>query len=566
VANLPKAAAADRSLAERLQGWTHFSWRLSIVSSVLGVVAVTLTAAGPQPSDAVLGRAFLGALGALLVTNAIVAIAQWLARVRPHPQHGFALVAIFAGIGALFGAVGYLSTVVLSLPTTVPAIVWIISGAVIVAWWMTTAELGRYARVRAGIERSALAARAESVRDAEALRVRLSSDLLAEAHDELLPVRDMVRGEATDAQATAARIESQVAGSVRSLSHRLWQVNPEVDLRPSTVTVLKTIVTKRPFRPALLSLLYVLVDAPGWFQRAAPLDALSVLSVSVLGIFFVMGVANYLMRRYPHWHVWVFIGAIAVFQVATLALAPWHESLDGRPLTVGEYLLSVPLSIALIVLTTGFGSWWESSKSLIHDYAQALDENEAALFAQTQAAAAATREVAALLHGSVQSRLLAAAQSMRVAARRGDVAAVESALAAAAQALEGLADLEHSSRTDVNARQQISDICEPWREVIDIELEMEDSLLDAQGDVASSLCAVVEELITNAFRHGSATSIMLRAGWESRGITVTSLDNGTFDSSSSTGLGTRIIDSLGAQRHVDLSDAGTRVQVLLPVR
>jgi hypothetical protein len=85
---LDRLRSADRELAVRLAGWTDFSWRLSIVSSVLGLLAIALTAAGPDPTPEELWRGLQVGLLVLVGTNALVFLAQLIAtRVGP-PNRG----------------------------------------------------------------------------------------------------------------------------------------------------------------------------------------------------------------------------------------------------------------------------------------------------------------------------------------------------------------------------------------------------------------------------------------------------------------------------------------------
>ncbi len=567
---LDRLRSADRELALRLAGWTEFSWRLSIVSSVLGLLAIALTAAGPEPTGEELWRGLQVGLIVLVGTNALVFLAQRIATRVGQPDRGSVTITGFAAIGALFGAFAWAGATVAGLDSDQPVWVWVVAGAVVVAWWMTTIELGRYARARAGIERRALAQRAQSVQEVEQSSDAFSHELITTLRERLEPVgARLPETDLTHAGQTAQVLQDEVAESVRDVSHRLWQVNPEVDLRPRTSQVLSTIVNKRPFRPALLAFLYVLVDAPGLFRNASVGGASAVLLTGVGGIFLVFGVANAWMRREPQWHARIFIAAIAVMQVATLVLAPWHESIDGRPLTLAEYLLSVPLSVALIMATAGFGSWWESSQSLIRDYAAALSARESEVFAQAQASAASTRRIAQHLHGSVQSRLIAAAARMSTAAEQRDRAALEESIAAAMTALHGLdrgvrADTEDDQfdgeASNLAARVQAR--CAPWSEVLDIEVRIDPESVVGVGD-PEQVEMIVEELLANSFRHGGATTATVDIASEAGRVTVSVHDDGTYREPGAPGLGSRFIAAASESHSVEASAHGTRVRVVL---
>ena len=554
----------------RLAGWTDFSWRLSIVSSVLGLLAIALTAAGPDPTGEELWRGLQVGLIVLAGTNALVFLAQRIAdRVGP-PNRGSVTIAGFAAIGALFGALAWAGATVAGLDSDQPPWVWLVAGAAVVAWWMTTIELGRYARAQAGIERRALAQRAHSVQEVERSSDALSSELMATLRHRLepvgarLPETDLAR-----AGQTAQVLQDEAAESVRDVSHRLWQVHPEVNLRPRTSQVLSTIVNKRPFRPALLAFLYVLVDAPGLFRNASVGGTLAILITGVGGIFLVLGVANAWMGRKPQWHARIFIAAIVVLQVATIVLAPWHESIDGRPLSLAEYMLSVPLSVALIMATAGFGSWWESSQSLIRDYAAALSTRESEVFAQAQASAASTRRIAQHLHGTVQSRLIAAAARMSAAAGKRDPAALEESIAAAMSALHSLdrgafGDTE-GDRLDgeaPNLAARVQARCVPWSEVLDIEVRIDPESAAGVGD-PGQVELVVEELLANSFRHGGATTATVDIAAESGRVTVSVYDDGTYQEPGASGLGSRFIASVSESHSLEASAHGTRVRVVL---
>lgn len=89
-------------------------------------------------------------------------------------------------------------------------------------------------------------------------------------------------------------------------------------------------------------------------------------------------------------------------------------------------------------------------------------------------------------------------------------------------------------------------------------------------ETSNTICRMVQEGLTNAFRHGKATSVVVTFWYGEEGIRVTIQDNGTGSDEIKEGIGLQgmreRIEPLGGWVRVQSVSNGTEVSALLPVR
>ncbi len=562
---------SEVALSDRLRGWTRRSRRLSLLTNALGFLALVIVAADPSAN---LPRTVAYAVSTLVIINSLVLVAQWgftrarLDSARPAP---LALtVTAMVSLGLLFGAAMVTSAAVWRVTLALPAVWLIVTAGVVVPWWMITLELSRYTRRSAGLRRDELSRRRHttiSVAREEAQYARGLHSALAGQHraqiDALARRLDTLSG-TLPPESLACAVEDIAVGDIRRLSHTLWDVDPKTDLRPSFRQVIITIWRRRPFRPIMVALLYLLVDLPGYIDGYGVDTAVVGAVIGVAGILIVLGGANAIMRRYPSQHAMVFTAAIVLLQLPQPIWGVVTGGYLGRPWSPWEYALSVPLSVAIIVATAGFGAWRESAEHLMDAYSAELDRDEAEAVVRAVVIADATRDLARRLHGPVHARLLAIAQRIRDAT--DDPSALEEAFQEARSTLDIDLIVASQETSGASLPDVLEKICRPWQDLLQVRWQVDprfDAPLDAS--VADSLHTVIGEAIGNAHRHGLAEHVDIRVRPTGHVLEILIVDDGTPTDDVYPGLGSRLIDQATSgnwDRHAD--SRGTRLTASIP--
>lgn len=148
------------------------------------------------------------------------------------------------------------------------------------------------------------------------------------------------------------------------------------------------------------------------------------------------------------------------------------------------------------------------------------------------------------IHGKILTRLAATALKLQTAANSGNIQIFEEGVKTL-QALLSSPDSEfEQSPTDLQT--EIESRLNPWQGLVDVKLEIEESLKEIKVPRVREIGEVIEELISNCMRHGKAQNIELMVIRVSeKEIKISARDDASIGPSLAQtryGLGTRIFN------------------------
>jgi two-component sensor histidine kinase len=169
-----------------------------------------------------------------------------------------------------------------------------------------------------------------------------------------------------------------------------------------------------------------------------------------------------------------------------------------------------------------------------------------------------------VLHGAVQSRLVASAVELKRASESGDWDGVDRALAQAREILSAPpveVPMHVGSVSDEIARKVAL-----WESICAITAEVQLTHDFSGTPVPRLVGRVVEEALSNSIRHGRASKIHVSVSSESGSfITIIVDDNGAGPQSGSSGGGTAFLDQVsGGNWSLKPTAFGTRLTVVMP--
>jgi len=230
---------------------------------------------------------------------------------------------------------------------------------------------------------------------------------------------------------------------------------------------------------------------------------------------------------------------------------------DADPVSATAVTIANCIWLLMIVLTVScVRNSLTYSEEILADLTQDLIDSEGELLAAQAEEKRIRKELATLLHGSVQSRLLTAAALLSQDPSATPNAQLDDALINVA----GL--LFDNPVEDLGLRAGLQLVAEPWQILMDVTITVEASVSDTQASIL--LSQIVQEALANAFRHGDAKSVYVDVRRNSNQITMTIEDDGTFSQGRiQPGLGTAIFDSLapGQWELIGNAQGGARLTV-----
>ena len=565
----------EPTFRERLGGRWALSLKAFLITAPLITLAITIVSARDW------AEAVAWAVASIV---AMVVLGAWtyllhrtLFRNRATSPLPVAVVVGCAVIaGAIFVATASLVGLLLGLPPEEGPWGRIVPTVIVATWWSVTLSLMLEASDRFHRERTLLIDRAvqqqlAAAQEAEvAARIRESihEDVNAElagAHISLLRrLDDIETRDSATYSAVANELRDTAQTAVRPLSHRLAEQTAQEHPAPGFFAMIANIIRRQPFRPLAVSVIYLVTTAPREVTRLGTEMGIASIAVTVSLIVVSMTAFNSAMRRWPRYHATLFLGGIVVIEGFTVILAPAYTVITGIAIPATDILGSVIFGIFVIIVTSGFGSWRATRRDMLRTFEQEISDDEVQALARSRAIADAAREASAVLHGAVQTKLIATAMAIDHGIAAGDMVAVNQALMQARAILEQPLASDNAPAMSTLG-EVISRKAALWRGLADISVTVDPSATALTGQVAASAGDIVEEGIANAVHHGHAHTIAVYAETAGDGLVIRIVDDGAGPGGGPPGLGTRMLTEQTAQWSLAATAEGTVLTARLDV-
>lgn len=395
-------------------------------------------------------------------------------------------------------------------------------------------------------------------------RRALESDL---RQIEVQRMRESGRSEALR-EALISRVEAELAHAgatisaddAREVSRRLWESSvpqeiPKVQWRQA----LRVAITHNPYPTVLTCVLWTIAAFGSLVLAVGFSRALVQIMLSLAAIVGCFGLGRYVTRNFPRFAVTVLVAVILVLTAWTGVVAPVIVGVTLEDLSAGQ-LLATAVWIPTLVVSTGVVvSAVRSGDEVVRRLREAIEGQQVAMEAESLETFRIQQELATLLHGSVQSRLLAAAAVIRQPAMMNDYVADPQA------ALQGaLTVMSQRIASKASFQSEVEEAVRSWIPLMQVAAHGIDC--DVPDSLRAAATRVIEEGLSNAFRHGRATAVDLVVTREPNGLRIQVIDDGSGPpGDSQPGLGSAVLESLapGAWSLMRDNDERTVLDVLL---
>ena len=347
-------------------------------------------------------------------------------------------------------------------------------------------------------------------------------------------------------------IQSFIEERLRPLSHELWrkqQINPP---KMKYIRFLTKIIfqTKSRFGYAILPSFIFGIVAASTIESFAFAWRHSVLHLSTQLI--VLLAFEFCYQTFTQARKYLNVIAIVVcialpFYVDSLFLTPYREyssNYAAELVAIGWFLL---LSLAFTVAKSQSDYRKELIGILLNDIenSQALDSNSK------------TAEMyAKYLHGEIQSSLSSTQMQLKQAADSEDLTLGKSAI-------ERLASIMRRDHHDyavgnaISAVAKFQQIIDSWNGIATVSIDIDDTNISEVALIR--VAEVIEELVSNAVRHGGASAISVDVSNIENDIGVIFHDDGKPRKSGKSGMGSSLLNSQVLNLKLVSDSAGNQI-------
>lgn len=340
----------------------------------------------------------------------------------------------------------------------------------------------------------------------------------------------------------ARQLRDAASETIRPLSRKLWQA-PVPELPPITIpAVVRNVVTQQPFQPVAMALIGIATFFSGVISTLGWLIGLATLTYGVAATLTILGTGNAFMRRWPDRRAAIFIAVTLFTPFLQLPFFPIRSLADAPAYTWTEFAIAFVIGVVLIFVTSGFGSIRSFREDSARILSSEIDQELADSINASREVAQLARESARILHGTVQTRLIACAVAIERAADTHDAEAFQAALAEAQAILADPTRLEALDATSLT--EEVQRKVDLWSSLCNITVTIDPKASTIDGQQARDIGRVVEEGLSNAIRHGEADSIDVRIETNAEHVTVTVTDDGSGPKDGPRGLGSSLLDSV----------------------
>lgn len=560
-------AATDESFLSRIASEGRPTWTGFAINS--GVAAVSMT---NEFLTGDMGNSYPRALVFLVVILAVGAL--WLAVLH----RVYRWIPNLSGI-AVIGTIvlsGIILTAGLNLdpfrsivgipPSSWPLTVSFLIYCVIFPWWVISVELLLSTRRRIRAYRRQISQGTRTLAEISAGQARLIDEVRAEVRQEIQTylsadathLDDQLRRE-HDLSLSAAReslastLHNTAHDRVRPLSHRMYQRAQHHSIIRRSQHLFFTILRTSRFHPIPVSMLFLLTDATSYLDAFDTAIGSLLVCIGIAYIVVVFSGANALMVRHPERHTLIYASTLVVMQIPVL-LRPLIDPNWGISASmIGIAIIDAVTGTIFIVVVSGLGSWRSTALTRLEEEQIRFERERREQLHRRHVTFEVMSEAARTLHGSVQTRLTAAALALSQGGQDADDATILASLEEARSALRDPLPVQPPPLESMHPLDEaLHEVTRPWTGLCTITIDTDERL---RHHPDTHRCALlVEEVVTNAVRHGRAQhiEIIVRSSpTQPRQLEVQVLDDGTphdgWKVRRASGPGTDLTSGLGTQ-------------------
>ena len=339
-------------------------------------------------------------------------------------------------------------------------------------------------------------------------------------------------------------IKASAQESVRPLSKTLWQESSNIIKRPPLSKIVAIAISTYPIPTFWMTSMIVITQSINPFLQLGFFRGLTILVFTVGMTIAICTTANAITKRKPKFYLPIFIAVFILLQfrrfVSANIVAQWASNQE----TVEVFVTQIIINAIGFVFIVTLSAWRRINVGVLNELQLDIKEQQVGAIARSKQTAEVAREMSRVLHGAVQTRLVAGAMMIDNSSKSGDEVTLNLAMLEALSILQAPLPI---SESEITLGAEVERKLSLWHGLCAFELQIDPRLVDVTNPEPREVGRIIEEGISNSIRHGGASKIAVSVMSGADGSVVIQIDdNGSGISKTSQnkpGIGSAIFAS-----------------------
>ena len=363
-------------------------------------------------------------------------------------------------------------------------------------------------------------------------------------------------------------IKASAQESVRPLSKTLWQESSNIIKRPPLSKIVAIAISTYPIPTFWMTSMIVITQSINPFLQLGFFRGLTILVFTVGMTIAICTTANAITKRKPKFYLPIFIAVFILLQfrrfVSANIVAQWASNQE----TVEVFVTQIIINAIGFVFIVTLSAWRRINVGVLNELQLDIKEQQVGAIARSKQTAEVAREMSRVLHGAVQTRLVACAMMIDNSSKSGDEVTLNLAMLEALSILQAPLPI---SESEITLGAEVERKLSLWHGLCAFELQIDPRLVDVTNPEPREVGRIIEEGISNSIRHGGASKIAVSVMSGADGSVVIQIDdNGSGISKTSQnkpGIGSAIFAS-ATRSSWSLSslEKGARLLAVIPAQ
>ena len=363
-------------------------------------------------------------------------------------------------------------------------------------------------------------------------------------------------------------IKSSAQESVRQLSKTLWQESSNIIKRPPLSKIIAVAISTYPIPTFWMTSMIVITQSINPFLQVGFFRGLIILVFTVGMTIAICTTANAITKRKPKYYLPMFISVFILLQfrrfVSANIVAQWASNQETAEVFITQIIINAIGFVSIVTLS----AWRRINIGVLNELQLDIKEQQVGAITRSKQTAEVAREMSSVLHGAVQTRLVACAMMIDNSSKSGDETSLNLAMLEALSILQAPLPI---SESEITLGAEVSRKLALWRGLCAFELQIDPRLVDATNTEPREVGRIIEEGISNSIRHGGASKIAVSVMSGADGSVVIQIDdNGSGVSKTSQnrpGIGSAMFASAtGGSWSLSSLEQGARLIAPIPAQ
>jgi signal transduction histidine kinase len=346
----------------------------------------------------------------------------------------------------------------------------------------------------------------------------------------------------------AERLRRAALDTIRPFSHTLHRRGEEITYRVRLNELASYIAYKFDIHIFLTLFVYLVTTHYALFTADVRNIGLKIVGIRMLTLFILLAVLKILSKLRVFHKLWAFsillvTNSLAFLYISNFAVAHFDLVAPNSKTNIFD----AALISALVVLISLGMAFLHGGHAEIEFLERRISEEQLETMLLRREEARISRELAKYLHGTIQSRLMASAIGLESAGKRGDVKALQKEAKTAYKNLK-LPSEKYFSNPEVDLKAEVEKVVAKWKGLIEVKLSIPKTMPNLASDLVQDIGNVINEGLSNAFRHGIADQVKIAITFTKAEMLVVIEDNGMGPANGSKGLGSEWFDAIAGSK------------------